>query len=166
MLICILSPLVWFIRIIHTNVFSDNAGVHLLCSSSCISAIRGYLARDARIRAEKADLARLRQVKRGLMDDLLTGRILLSLLVVTPLGFLSKLYAGPARGWFNNYAVGVLATMSALEVLQPWPPGLLEQIRSTFLGQALLGTTFAWWDFPHYVLGCALGWLWMLKIGM
>jgi hypothetical protein len=120
------------------------------------------------------------------------GRILLSLLVVTPLGFLSKLYAGPARGWFNNYAggvlyevfwclvlflfwprresalkiaVGVLAGTSALEVLQLWHPGLLEQIRLTFLGRALLGTTFSWWDFPHYVLGCALGWLWMLKVG-
>jgi hypothetical protein len=126
-------------------------------------------------------------------ESLVRGRTLLSLLVVTPLGFLSKLYAGPARGWFNNYAagvlyevfwclvlfffwprresamkiaVGVLATTSALEVLQLWHPGLLEQIRATFLGRALLGTTFAWWDFPHYVLGCALGWLWMLKIGM
>jgi hypothetical protein len=126
-------------------------------------------------------------------ESLVRGRTLLSLLVVTPLGFLSKLYAGPARGWFNNYAagvlyevfwclvlfffwprresamkiaVGVLATTSALEVLQLWHPWLLEQIRSTFLGRALLGTTFAWWDFPHYVLGCALGWLWMLKIGM
>jgi hypothetical protein len=44
----------------------------LLCSPSCISAIRGYLARDARIRTEEAELAKLRQVKRGLMDDLLT----------------------------------------------------------------------------------------------
>jgi len=47
----------------------------LLCSSSCISAIRGYLAHDARIRVEEAELARLRQVKHGLMDDLLTGRV-------------------------------------------------------------------------------------------
>ena len=45
----------------------------LLCSSSCISVIRGYLACDARIRAEEEELAKLRQVKRGLMDDLLTG---------------------------------------------------------------------------------------------
>jgi type I restriction enzyme S subunit len=30
---------------------------------------------DARIRAEEAELAKLRQVKRGLMDDLLTGRV-------------------------------------------------------------------------------------------
>jgi type I restriction enzyme S subunit len=32
-------------------------------------------AYDARIRAEEATLAKLRQVKRGLMDDLLTGRV-------------------------------------------------------------------------------------------
>jgi hypothetical protein len=47
----------------------------LLCSSSCISTICGYLAHDARIRAEEAELAKLRRVKRGLMDDLLTGRV-------------------------------------------------------------------------------------------
>jgi type I restriction enzyme S subunit len=32
-------------------------------------------AHDARIRAEEAVLAKRRQVKRGLMDDLLTGRV-------------------------------------------------------------------------------------------
>jgi type I restriction enzyme S subunit len=32
-------------------------------------------AHDARIRAEEAELAKLRQVKRGLMDDLLTGKV-------------------------------------------------------------------------------------------
>jgi len=110
----------------------------LLCSLSCISLIRGYLAHDAHARV----------------------RILLSLLVVTPLGFLFKLYAGPGRGWFNNYAAGVLyevfwclalfflwprrestvkvavgvfVVTSILEVLQLWHPWMLEQIRSTFL---------------------------------
>jgi type I restriction enzyme S subunit len=34
-----------------------------------------YGAHEARIRAEEATLAKLRQVKRGLMDDLLTGRV-------------------------------------------------------------------------------------------
>jgi type I restriction enzyme S subunit len=32
-------------------------------------------AHDARIRAEEAVLAKRRQVKRGLMEDLLTGRV-------------------------------------------------------------------------------------------
>lgn len=39
----------------------------------CIIAVLD--AHDARIRAEEATLAKLRQVKRGLMDDLLTGRV-------------------------------------------------------------------------------------------
>ncbi len=118
-------------------------------------------------------------------------RILVSLLVITPLGFAFKLYAGPAQNWVNNYAagvlyeifwclallffwpgrectakiaMGVLLVTSLLEVLQLWHPWMLEQIRSTFLGRALIGTTFSWWDFPHYILGCALGWFWMLGI--
>ena len=33
---------------------------------------------------------------------------LLSLLLVTPLGFLLKFYPGPGRNWVNNYAAGVL----------------------------------------------------------
>lgn len=139
------------------------------CFLSCISRIRGSLAHDALIRV----------------------KIFFSLLVITPLGFLCKLYVGPGQNWFNNYAAGVLyeifwclvlflfwphresaariavsvlVVTNVLEVLQLWHPWPLEQIRSTFLGRALLGTTFAWWDFPHYVLGCALGWFWMHRI--
>ena len=119
---------------------------------------------------------------------LVRGRILLSLAIVTPLGFLCKLYAGPGHRWLNNSAAGllyeifwclvlffiwprrryatriavvVLAVTSLLEVLQLWHPWLLEQVRAAFLGRALIGTTFSWGDFPFYVLGCALGWLWM-----
>jgi hypothetical protein len=119
------------------------------------------------------------------------GKILFSLLVVTPLGFCAKFYTGPGQEWLNNYAagalyevfwclflfllwprrelaakiaVGVFAVTSLLEVLQLWHPWALEQVRATFLGRALLGTTFAWWDFPHYALGCALGWVWMREI--
>jgi type I restriction enzyme S subunit len=40
-----------------------------------VSIIETLNAQDARIRAEEAELAKLRQVKRGLMDDLLTGRV-------------------------------------------------------------------------------------------
>jgi hypothetical protein len=34
-----------------------------------------------------------------------------------------------------------------------WDAVFLEEIRSTFLGMALIGTCFVWWQFPHYVLG-------------
>jgi hypothetical protein len=114
--------------------------------------------------------------------------IILSLCVVTPAGFLFKFYRGPGHIWFNDYGGGllyeifwcmvvfffvpqrknitpitlwVLIITCILETLQLWHPPFLEQIRSTFLGAALIGTTFVWLDFPHYILGCIIGWLLM-----
>lgn len=116
---------------------------------------------------------------------------ILSLLIVTPLGFLSKLYYGPGYKWFNDYAgdilyeifwslfffllipsrkavrqipLWVLIVTCVLEFLQLWKPPLLQQIRATFWGKTLLGTTFVWLDFPHYVIGCLIGWLWLQQI--
>ena len=115
-------------------------------------------------------------------------RVVLSLLVVTPLGFAFKFYSGPGNGWFNDYGAGVvyeifwillaslffpskrsanvipvyvLVLTCILEFLQLWHPPFLEVIRSFFLGSALIGTTFVWWDFPHYVFGCLTGWIWL-----
>jgi len=49
-------------------------------------------------------------------------RILVSLLVITPLGFSLKLYAGPAQNWVNNYAAGVLYEIFwCLVLLFFWP---------------------------------------------
>jgi len=114
-----------------------------------------------------------------------------SLCVVVPMGFWFKLYNGPAAWWLNDYgagifyeifwclvlfliqpsranctkiAVGVFAVTCVLEVLQLWHPAFLQQIRDNFIGAALLGSTFAWWDFPHYALGSLIGWLWMRAI--
>lgn len=117
--------------------------------------------------------------------------IVVALAFITPLGFFAKLYPGPGRYWFNNYGAGVLyeifwclillffwpkrenitkiaasvftATVF-LEALQLWHPWVLERVRSTFLGAALIGTTFSWWDFPHYLLGCTIGWLLMHRL--
>jgi hypothetical protein len=99
-----------------------------------------------------------------------------------------KLYSEPGRRWFNDFGAGLLYEIfwilivfaifpriklinkipvwvfiitSALEVLQLWHPKFLEMIRSFFIGRALIGTTFSWWDFPHYAIGCYLGWLWL-----
>ncbi len=115
-------------------------------------------------------------------------RIALSLLLVVAIGLGLKLYPGPHRAWFNNSAagmayeafwclavffiwpsralinrivIGVFVATCALEVLQLWRPPLLETVRSTFIGKALLGTTFAWSDFVYYALGCAVGWGWL-----
>jgi len=119
---------------------------------------------------------------------------LVSLLVVTPIGFASKFYSGPGAWWCNNYAGGVMyeifwclvglflwpraSTVSiaawvfgvtcSLELLQLWHPHFLEVIRATFIGRSLIGTSFSWWDFPHYLVGCCAGWFWirsLAKIG-
>lgn len=117
--------------------------------------------------------------------------VFLSLLLVTPLGFLFKFYHGPQRAWFNNYGaavwyeifwclliyglrpshqattaipLGVFAATCGLEILQLWHPPWLETIRSYPFGRFLIGTTFAWWDFPHYLIGCAISWFWLRQI--
>ena len=117
--------------------------------------------------------------------------IIIFLCVVTPLGFLFKFYAGPGHKWFNDYGAGLLYEVfwclvafffvphrkyimrivvsvfivtCILEILQLWHPAFLERIRAAFLGGAFLGSTFVWWDFPHYVLGCIVGWLCMRVI--
>lgn len=113
--------------------------------------------------------------------------LLLSLAILTPLGFYTKFYRGPAAFWVNTafdsvfyeifwcllaalvlpsvrsrtIAVWVLAITCALEFLQLWHPPALEAVRATFLGAAILGTTFDWSDFPYYFVGSALGWLWL-----
>ncbi len=117
--------------------------------------------------------------------------ILILLCLVTPAGFLFKFYSGPAHKWFNDYGAGLLYEIfwclvaffflphrkyirpivlwvfiitCILETLQLWHPYFLQQIRGTFLGAALIGTTFVWWDFPHYVLGCLIGGLLLYAI--
>jgi len=110
-------------------------------------------------------------------------RLLAALALVTPLGFATKAYTGPLQHWVRYsaggilyvafwmlvvlllrprvrpvaVAAGVLVATSLLEVLQLWHPPLLEALRAHFLGRTLLGTTFSWSDFPHYVAGAGLG---------
>jgi hypothetical protein len=113
-------------------------------------------------------------------------RTILALLAFAAAGLGFKFYAGVARAWFNDYGAGVLyevfwilvgfflwpsekaaarvpivvfAATCVLEVMQLWHPPLLERIRATFLGAAVLGTTFDWLDFPHYAAGSLLGWV-------
>ncbi|WP_392532422.1 DUF2809 domain-containing protein [Nostoc sp. C117] len=117
--------------------------------------------------------------------------IILSMLIVVPMGLLFKYYAGFAHQWFNDYGgdifyeifwclvgfyffrsraaivqipIWVFVITCIIEFLQLWHPPLLNEIRTTLIGKLLLGTTFAWWDFPHYALGCVLGWLWLQQL--
>jgi hypothetical protein len=114
--------------------------------------------------------------------------ILLAICIITPLGLGLWFYDGPARRWFNFYltcsayeifwclvvfffwprrenatriALGVFLATCGLEVLQLWRPALLQQIRSTFLGMAIIGTDFVWRQFPYYVAGSGIGWMLM-----
>jgi hypothetical protein len=107
--------------------------------------------------------------------------LLMSLLVVTPLGFFVKWYA-PVNlmadvlyeifwilGFLFIFPKGsplkvsswVFVVTCALEVLQLWHPLFLEVFRSSFLGGTLIGRTFLWVQFPFYVAGCVAGFLWV-----
>jgi len=116
-------------------------------------------------------------------------QVILSLLVIVPVGWwLRRLDFGPDYRWVSNWggslayeifwilliflwlarpqsitpiAVGVWLVTCLLEVAQLWHPPWLEAIRATFLGRAILGTTFMWQDMPIYPLGCIVGWLWL-----
>jgi len=115
--------------------------------------------------------------------------VLVSLAIVTPLSFwLWRSYDGPGRIWINYYvscvfyelfwclllfffwpekkyaariAIGVFLATCGLEFLQLYKPAFLQEIRSTFLGMAVLGTCFVWRQFPYYIVGSFLGWLWI-----
>jgi hypothetical protein len=109
-----------------------------------------------------------------------------SILIITPIGFYSKFYPGPAKEWVNDSLGGmfyvifwclvgfllfsktkplkiallVLMITCLLECLQLWHPPFLEVVRSTFIGATILGTSFVWTDFPYYIVGSGIGWLW------
>ena len=125
--------------------------------------------------------------------------IIISLLLITPLGLLSKAYTGVAQTWVRDYsgdvlyeifwclfvfwftlpvrnltrlklvtskiALGVFAVTCVIEVSQLWFHLVPLAVRSHLIWKLLLGAGFAWWDFPHYVLGSLIGWWWMFKIG-
>ena len=109
-------------------------------------------------------------------------KILLILILLTPLGFYTKFYAGTLSDWVNNslggflyevfwclvilliipktkpykIALGVFIITCILETLQLWHPPLLQYIRKTFIGRTLIGTSFVWTDFFYYFLGCSV----------
>ncbi|NES87516.1 MAG: DUF2809 domain-containing protein [Moorea sp. SIO2B7] len=115
----------------------------------------------------------------------------ISLILVTPLGILSKNYTGIAQEWVHNYAGDILIEIflclllfifisrknaipkivlivflfsAVIEFTQLIKTPFLNQMRSYFLGRLILGTTFAWEDFPYYILGCILGWGWLIML--
>jgi hypothetical protein len=121
-------------------------------------------------------------------NDSLTRRLRLRIVVALPItvavGLGSKFYPGPGADWANNslggvfyevfwqlfvlfclpkasirrIAVGVFIATCGLEFLQLWHPPFLEALRANFVARTVLGSTFAWSDFPYYVIGSLLGW--------
>lgn len=53
-------------------------------------------------------------------------------------------------------SASVFVVTSVLEFLQLWQPPILSAVRSTFVGHALLGSTFATSDFLTYAVGCVI----------
>ncbi|MCB0806603.1 MAG: DUF2809 domain-containing protein [Bacteroidales bacterium] len=116
--------------------------------------------------------------------------IILSLIVITPIGFYSKFYEGPAQTWVRDslgglfyeifwclvfgfilikvkpirIALWVFIITCALEFLQLWHPPFLEYFRSTFIGRTILGSSFNLVDFPYYLMGSAFGYFWLYGI--
>lgn len=122
--------------------------------------------------------------------------IFISLLIIVPLGILSKIYTGIAQDWVHDYsgdilyeifwclvifgliaqtknttkklevkiAVWVFIITCGIEISQLWFDLVPLSIRSSLIWRLLLGSTFVWWDFPHYALGSFLGWLWIVSI--
>jgi len=115
---------------------------------------------------------------------------LISIIIIVPLGIYTKFYSGQAARWVNDSLGGVLyvifwclfaflflsntkpwkiatavfAVTCFLEFLQLLHPTFLEFIRINFVGRTILGTTFTWSDFPYYLMGCGIGWLWMKSL--
>jgi hypothetical protein len=112
---------------------------------------------------------------------------LISILIITPIGFLSKFYQGPAASWVNDSLGGVfyeifwclvaflffpnskpwkiattiLIVTCLLEFMQLWHPPFLQAIRSNFIGVTILGDSFTMSDFPYYFVGSGIGWVWL-----
>ena len=117
--------------------------------------------------------------------------IIISLLIIIPLGLFTKVYTGIAQAWVRDYAGDILYEIfwclwffwffpskkamvkipltvflvtCAIEIAQLWFQFVPIAIRSTLMWRLLLGSSFAWWDFPHYALGSLLGWFWLRVI--
>ncbi len=81
------------------------------------------------------------------------GSLAYQILLMLGVAFLS-----PRRSLLKC-ALGVFVFSCAVEFLQLWQAPFILAVRATWPGRVILGTTFNWWDFPPYALGCMLGWM-------
>jgi len=116
--------------------------------------------------------------------------IFLLLIIIIPIGFLTKFYTGPFSIWVNNSLGGlfyeifwclviafifvkaqpikigiwVFVVTCLLEFLQLWHPPFLELFRNNFFGRTILGSSFNWMDFPYYFFGSLMGYFVLMGI--
>jgi len=115
---------------------------------------------------------------------------ILLLIIIIPIGFLTKFYSWPAQAWVNNslgglfyeifwclvvafifikvkplyIALMVFSITCLLEFLQLWHPPFLEILRNNFIGRTILGNSFNWIDFPYYFFGSLMGYFVLMGI--
>lgn len=104
---------------------------------------------------------------------------------VVAIGLGCKYYSGPGRDWVNNWgpasvayellfmllgfalvprrtaiariALVVFIATCLIEFSQLWRVEWLLAVRQNLFGRLLLGSSFSWWDFPAYAVGCLTG---------
>ncbi|MEM6591413.1 MAG: DUF2809 domain-containing protein, partial [Cyanobacteria bacterium P01_C01_bin.73] len=105
----------------------------------------------------------------------------LALCVLVIVGLATKWYSGWAEVWVRDFSGDILYEMAWILLIGIWRPrwpsrtiavgvfvitGLIEltqlipfpsSLTRTLIWRLLLGTTFSFWDYPHYLLGCILG---------
>lgn len=112
-------------------------------------------------------------------------RAIILLIVITLIGFYTKVYSGPAKDWVNNslggvfyeifwclivsllfknpkssvIAVWVFGVTCLLEFLQLSHLLVLEFIKRYFIGRVIIGTSFSRVDFIYYFVGSGVGYL-------
>ncbi|MBD2136724.1 DUF2809 domain-containing protein [Anabaena sp. FACHB-1237] len=67
----------------------------------------------------------------------------------------------PTRKAVWQVPIWVFVITCLVEFLQLWHTPFLNFIRSYWWGKMLLGSVFTWADFPYYMMGSTLGWLWL-----
>ena len=117
--------------------------------------------------------------------------IFILLLIIVPLGLFSKAYRGIGQSWVHDYSGDILyeilwclvffwffPSKKATKIIPLWVfivTSLIEvsqlffdrvpiALRETIIWKLLLGSTFVWWDFLYYAIGCLLGWLLLDRI--
>ena len=116
--------------------------------------------------------------------------LIVSLVILIPVGLATKHYTGPAADIIVNHSGGTfyvifwclflklilirskpvyiclfsLIITCMIELLQLWHPPFLEIIRSNYAGRILWGSSYSTADFPWYILGSIIGWIWIWLI--